>query len=44
MDVSLSSGMERYREILVKCMEIPEGTTEEDIPAMVDAMVRESLK
>jgi len=36
--------MERYREILVKCLEIPEGTTEEDIPAVAEAIVRESLK
>jgi hypothetical protein len=36
--------MGRYREILVKCMEIPEGMTEENIPAVAEAMMRESLK
>lgn len=44
VDVSVSTGMERYREILVKCMEIPEGMTAEDLPALADAIVRESLK
>jgi len=44
VDVSLSSGMARYREILVKCLEIPEAMTEEDIPAVAEAIVRESLK
>lgn len=44
VDVSVMSGMERYREILVQCMEVPEGMTEADIPRMADAIVREALK
>jgi len=44
VDLSLSVGMERYRQILVKCLEIPDGMTAEDIPDMADAIVRQSLQ
>lgn len=44
VDVSLSSEMERYREIVVKCMEIPAGMTEGDIPALADALVKDQSK
>lgn len=43
VDVSVTAGMERYREILVKCMDVPEGLTEEDIPALAEGIVKESL-
>lgn len=39
VDVSMATGLDRYKEILVECLRVPDGLTEADIPALAEVIV-----